>query len=68
MSGFNLVLTFVYHSAISMGKIYPHCYLYFVNDDNVKHHYISGCEKCIFELPPPFLVAELKNRVLTLSL
>lgn len=67
MSGFNLVLTFVYHSAISMGKS-THTVTLLVNDDNVKHHYISGCEKCIFELPPPFLVAELKNRVLTLSL
>ena len=67
MSRFNLVLMFVYHSAISMGKS-THTVTLLVSDDNVKHHYISGCEKCIFELPPPFPVAELKNHVLTLSL
>lgn len=62
MSGFNLVLKFVYHSAISMGKS-THTVTLLVNDDNVKHHYISGCEKCIYELPPPFPVTELKNHV-----
>lgn len=62
ISGFNLVLTFVYHSAISMGKS-THTVTLLVNDYDVKHYYISGCEKCIFELPPPFLVTELNNRV-----
>ena len=44
------------------GQIY-HTVTLLMNIYNVKHHYISGCEKCIFELPPPFPVTELKNRM-----